>query len=153
MVVGVADLVLVAVSELSLDPVAVIAPPVQLGTQQVAEAVAGLPPLVANQAQGFVDGVLAHRTVRVVAAGEGERIAPGKLLQLAQQGYRLSGERDDMRPASLHAGRRDGPGACLQVELRPGCIAQLTRANAGDQQQPNGDSRRKVAGSCRELFQ
>ncbi|MDT4846375.1 hypothetical protein FQZ97_803920 [compost metagenome] len=153
MVVGVADLVLVAVGELALDPVAVIAAAVQLGAQQVAEAVAGLAPFVADQAQGLVDGVLAHRPVGVLLAGEGKRIAPGDLGQLAQHGNGLDGQRDDVRPARLHAGRRNGPGGRIKIELVPGRRAQLARADAGHQQQADSKARRDVTGGRCELFQ
>lgn len=46
MVVGVSHLVLVAVSQLLFDPVSVVAEAVQLGAEQMPEAVAGLPILV-----------------------------------------------------------------------------------------------------------
>lgn len=51
----------------------------------------GLPAFVAHQAQGFVDGVLAHRAFGVLLAREHQVIASSDFLKLAQDGDGLAG--------------------------------------------------------------
>lgn len=76
--------------KLALDPVPVEAAPVEFGTQQVAEAVAGLAAFVAGSGERLVYRVLAHRPGGA-AAGEHQGMAAGDLLQLAQDGHGLAG--------------------------------------------------------------
>ncbi|MCY1560108.1 hypothetical protein D9M68_972080 [compost metagenome] len=89
-VVGVAYLVVITVCQLTLNPVAVIAAPIQFGAQQVAKAVTGLAVFVTHQAQGLVDGVLAHRSVSLLLPWEQQGVAATNFLKLAQDGYCLA---------------------------------------------------------------
>jgi len=43
-----------------------------------------------------------------------------------------------MRAAGFHTRFRNGPGRAVQIELRPGRLAQLTRANGSQHQQTDG---------------
>ena len=144
MVVGVADLVLIAVGKLALDPVAVVTAPVKLGAEQVAEAMAGLAILVAERLQRQIHGVLAHGPAGVVSAGEHQRVLAGDLVELAQDGHGLAGEGNDVRAARLHPLLGDGPGRSIKVELGPGRGAQLAWANGRQGQQLDGASGQDV---------
>src|SRR5690554_6467185 len=73
-VVGVAYLVVIAMRQLALNPVTVIAASVELSTQQVAEAVASLATLVAHLAQRLVDGVFTHGPGGVLLARKHQRV-------------------------------------------------------------------------------
>src|SRR5690554_1716177 len=85
-VVGVAYLVVIAMRQLALNPVTVIAASVQLGTQQVPKAVAGLAALVAHLAQRLVDGVFTHGPVRILLTREYQRVTAADVLNIPQDG-------------------------------------------------------------------
>lgn len=83
MVVRIADRVLVAMRQLALNPVPVVAAAVETGTQQMAEAMTGLAAFVAQRSQHFVHSVLAHWPSSVVASREGEGIGACQFVQAA----------------------------------------------------------------------
>lgn len=90
MVVRVADRVLIAVGQLPLDPVPVVASGVEAGAQQMSEPVASLAPFVTHCGKRLVHSVLAHGSGPVIAPREGEGIGAGQFMQGTQQDHGLA---------------------------------------------------------------
>lgn len=76
MIVSVADLVLISVGKLALDPVSVVATTVQLGTQQVAKTVSSLPSFVANLMKCLINGIFGLRTFPIIPTRECDGVTP-----------------------------------------------------------------------------
>ena len=66
-------------------------------------------------------------------------------MKLAKQFHRLTGERDDVLLAHLHALRRNAPFGALQIELAPLGLAELARSYKDERRELEGAFGRRLS--------
>lgn len=84
---------------------------------------------IAQPPQARIDGVLAHGARASANRRENETRRAGDSQHLAEQVYRLPGQRNLVRLAHFHLARPNHPKCAVQIELAPLGMAQLPGAD------------------------
>ena len=132
--------------QLQFDEIRVPSQLIEAGAGDGAEAVGGhLATRIAQASQGPIYGVHGHRPVLALQGGENVSALAGDAAEIAKEGDRLGGQRNDMALPHLHALGRDAPLRRIQVDLAPFRGAEFAGTNEDERGQLQGDCRRWVS--------